>query len=181
MAIQTSKLSIEFGEGGYLATSGSWTQTGPRSATIKVRGVKAGIGTFTVKYDGKGDKTGTITVAEIAKPGELTLSKSAVELNDVVVVTQNFNIKPSLDDVTFEYPSTFTVAKAKAFDGNNVTISLYANTAGENTIKSKYKGANEKQATLNVVEPTMASAVASPDSINEEEESTITVTFDEVQ
>lgn len=179
MAIDKAKLTLELGEGGELTQVGEWAVSG-RSATIKVRGAKAGSGTFTVKYDGKGDKSGSITVVATPTPGDLTSASPTVETGDKVKLTQAFNVAPDLGDVTFEYPEGVEeVPESKKIEGQNVTVEVTVKTAGEKIIKSKYKGADEKSVTITGTDPVMSSATASPDSISEGEESAITVAFEE--
>lgn len=176
MAIDKQKLSITFGDGGELEKVGDWSISG-RTATIKVRGVKAGRGTFTIKYDGKGDKTGTITVVDIPTIGELTAAASSVEIGDKIKFTLAFDIAPSLEDVTFTIPEGMTeVSSSKAIEGTNVVVEATMNTAGEKTVKASYKG-TEKTVQVTGTEPAMRDATAEPESINKNEESTVTVNF----
>lgn len=180
MAIIKEQIKVQCNE--FLQQVGE-TQVSGRTATIKVKGLRPGAGKVDISY-GEGEPTAVnITVNDIPTPGDFTAAKNSVETGDVVKLTQAFDVAPSgHENVTFEYPAGVTeVPESKKLEGNAVTVEVNITTAGEHVIKSKYMEMETgKQLTITAADPSITRATASPESVDEEAETTITVNFNEL-
>lgn len=180
MAINKEEIKITLSEGlqqvGEVAVEG-------RTATFRVKGIVPGAQTVKVKYGDNGtDVTEEITVVNIPDAGDLTAAKTTVEVGEKVKLTQAFDVVPELDDVTFELPEGVTeVPGSKQIEDTNVICEVTIGTAAEHTITTKYKTVGTgKSVTITGVNPEIEVVVASPDSIDEQAETTITTTFNEL-
>lgn len=148
---------------------------------------KTWTGKFTGKTPGEqtvqlafGGTTKTVNVTVNALPtfaGEPSVSKSSIELDEEVTITQKLTKTVDVSAIKLTPSAGLTLKGTAKVEGTTFTVTYVGKTAGAQTVKLELNGASKTaNVTVNAA-ATLKSVTASPSSVVQGQDSVITMQF----